>query len=252
MRSARSGSSLIAKIPRFGARHEAVVDGELVGEVAALGDLDRVDLADEVGDRRVGRRELLAEAAVAVHPVDRRVVAVLGDRGARACDDTGIERIVVDLAARDDRHPLVEQADERAHDARLRLAALAEEHDVVAGEQRVGELRDDGVVVADHAVDERLALGEGARRVGADLVLDRSRHPTAGAQLSERGRTGHGAPCVRTGPAFPWAPGRTAASVGRAVPGRYAARRGRWRYKPAVGKGLRRPGSSGFAIPRST
>ena len=61
------------------ARHEPVVDRQLVGEVAAFGDLDRVDLADEVGDRRVGRRELLAEAAVAVHPLDRRVVAALGD-----------------------------------------------------------------------------------------------------------------------------------------------------------------------------
>ena len=44
---------------------------ELVGEVAALGDLDRVDLADEVGDRRVGGGQLLAEAVVAVHPLDR-------------------------------------------------------------------------------------------------------------------------------------------------------------------------------------
>ena len=63
-----------------GARDEAVVQRELVGEVAALGDLDRVDLADEVGDRGVGRGQLLAEAAVAVHPLDRRVVAVLGDQ----------------------------------------------------------------------------------------------------------------------------------------------------------------------------
>ena len=65
-----------------GARHEPVVDGELVGEVAALGHLDRVDLADEVGDRGVGRGELLAEAAVAVHPLDRRLVAALGDEHA--------------------------------------------------------------------------------------------------------------------------------------------------------------------------
>ena len=63
------------------AGHEAVVERQLVGEVAALGHLDRVDLADEVGDRRVGSGELLAEAIVAVHPVDRRVVAVLGGRG---------------------------------------------------------------------------------------------------------------------------------------------------------------------------
>ena len=79
MRSARSGSSLIAKMPAVRARHEAVVQRQLVGEVAALGDLDRVDLADQVGDRGVGRRQLLAEAVVAVHPVDGRVVAVLGD-----------------------------------------------------------------------------------------------------------------------------------------------------------------------------
>ena len=81
MRSARSGSSLIAKMPRLVRGHEAVVDRQLVGEVAALGDLDRVDLADQVGDRRVGRGQLLAEAALAVHPLDRRVVATLVRRG---------------------------------------------------------------------------------------------------------------------------------------------------------------------------
>ena len=63
-----------------GARDQAVVDRQLVGEVAALGDADRVDLADQVGDRDVGRRELLAVAAVAADPVDRRVVALLGDQ----------------------------------------------------------------------------------------------------------------------------------------------------------------------------
>ena len=145
-----------------GARHEAVVDGELVGEVAALGDLDGVDLADEVGDRRVGRGELLAEAAVAVHPLDRRLVAALGDEQPRVLRDR-VVRVVVDLAAGDDRHPLVEQVGERADHAGLRLAALAEEDHVVAGDQRVLELREDGVLVADHAVDERLALARCAR-----------------------------------------------------------------------------------------
>ena len=77
-----------------------------------------------------------------------------------------VVRVVVDLAARDDRHPLVEQVGERADHAGLRLAALAEEDDVVAGEQRVLELREHGVLVADHAVDERLA----ARRCARDGV----------------------------------------------------------------------------------
>ena len=70
-----------------GARHEPVVQRQLVGEVAALGDLDRVDLADEVGDRRVGGGQLLAVAIVAVHPVDRGVVAVLGDEIAGVAAD---------------------------------------------------------------------------------------------------------------------------------------------------------------------
>src|SRR5439155_21670643 len=98
-----------------------------------------------------------------------------------------------------DRHPLVEETDELAHDARLRLAALAEEDDVVTREQRVRELRKNSVVESDHTVDKRFAFGERARRVGPDLFLDRLRHPAAGPQISERGRTGHGAPSVNRG-----------------------------------------------------
>ena len=59
-----------------GARNEAVVEGELVAEVAALGDLDGVDLTDEVGNRGVGGGQLLAVAEAAVHPLDRGVIAL--------------------------------------------------------------------------------------------------------------------------------------------------------------------------------
>ncbi len=64
------------------------MQGELVGEVAALGDLDGVDLADEVGDGGVGGGQLLAVALVAVHPFDGGVVAFGGDEVA-AWRDTG-------------------------------------------------------------------------------------------------------------------------------------------------------------------
>ena len=56
--------------PAVGARDEAVMQGQLVGQVAALGDLDRVHLADQVGDGDVGRGELLGVAPVARQPVD--------------------------------------------------------------------------------------------------------------------------------------------------------------------------------------
>ena len=58
--------------------HQAVVEGQLVGQVAALGDLDGVDLADEVRDRGVGGGELLGEAQVPVDPRQRGGVTLLG------------------------------------------------------------------------------------------------------------------------------------------------------------------------------
>ncbi len=188
MRSARSGNSLMAKIPRFGARHEAVVQGQLVGQVPALGDLDRVDLADQVGDRRVGRGQLLAEAVVAVHPRDRRRVTVLGHQIAGVLRHRRV-RIVVDLAPGDDRHPLVEQVGERADDPRLGLTPLAEEDHVVAGEQRVLELRHHGVLVADDTLEHRFPGGDLGDRVRADLLLHRTRHPARRLQVPECGCT---------------------------------------------------------------
>src|SRR5262249_4465406 len=148
------------------------------------------DLPDQVGDRRVGRRELLAEPAVPVPPLDRSVLAPLGD------EETGVlrhgrVRVVVDLAAGDRGRPLVEEADERPDDARLRLAPLAEEDHVVAGEQRVLELRQHRVVEPDDAVHERLAGGDAGQRVRPDLLLDRPRLPAAGSQLTKGAGTGH-------------------------------------------------------------
>ena len=130
-----------------GARDEPVVNGELVGEVPALGHLDGVDFTDQVGDRGVGSGELLAEAAVAVDPLDRRLVAALGHEQPGVLRD-GVVRVVVDLAAGDDRHPLVEQLGEPPDHAGLGLPALAQEDHVVTGDQRVLELREDGVLVS--------------------------------------------------------------------------------------------------------
>ena len=181
--------------PAVGTRDEAVVEGQLVRQVAALGDPDRVHLADQVGDRDVGGRELLRVAAVPVDPVDRGDVAALGDDRPCRRADRG-ERVVVELAAADHRQPLVEQVDEGARKAGLGLSSLAEEDDVLAGEERVLDRREDGLVVAD---DAREGGSPGARRadeVGAQLLLDRPRLPARVAQLSDRageaGRRGVG------------------------------------------------------------
>ena len=73
------------------------------------------------------------------------------------------------LAARDGGNDGIEQSEEPAQDARLPLAALAEEYDVMSREDRVLDLGDDRVVVPDDAGQERLAGGELAEEVPAHL-----------------------------------------------------------------------------------
>ena len=64
--------------------------------------------------------------------------------------------------------------------------ALAEEDDVVPGEQRVLELGQDGVLVAEDAV-ERAARPAAIRAIGVapDLFLDGDRLPARLAELAE-------------------------------------------------------------------
>ena len=87
--------------------------------------------------------------------------------------------------------PLVEQRDQRAQEPRLGLAAQAEQDEVVLRQQRVDQLRDDGVVVADDAGEQRFARAKFPNEVVADLLVDAPvRHGAAldGApQLAQRG-----------------------------------------------------------------
>src|ERR1043166_10109587 len=93
-------------------------------EVPAARGPDGVEGANEIRERHVGRGELLDVAVVAAHPGDRRVVPGLGEDVAGELRDRG-ERVVVDLATGADGHRLVEQSDERAQNARLRLTPQA-------------------------------------------------------------------------------------------------------------------------------
>src|SRR5439155_16434063 len=123
--------------------------------------------------------------------------------------------VVVDLAAADDGDALVEQRDQRTQQARLGLAALAEEDDVLAGEDGVLQLRDDAVVVAADAGEEGLAGGELADQVAAQLGLDGLDAVLGLAELAEGlGEGCHGVletwRCRLPGPAVPTRPGTSA------------------------------------------
>jgi hypothetical protein len=96
-------------------------------------------------------------------------MALLGDQLAPVPAD-GVERIVVHLAACDDRDLGVEQRDEGAQDARLRLAAGAEEDEVVLGKDGVDELGQHRLLVAEHAGKERRAALERGDEVVAQFL----------------------------------------------------------------------------------
>ena len=187
IRSARSGSSFEPEDPAVGARDEAVVHRLGVAEGAALGHLDRVDVADEVADAGVGGGQLLGVALAAVPPGERQLVADLAEQ-APAPGALRRQRVVVDLAAGDGGAPLVQQLHQGAHQPGLALAALAEQHQVVAGEQGALELGQDGVVEADDAGEGRLARTQPVEQVGADLLLHRARGVAGVTQLAQRRR----------------------------------------------------------------
>ncbi len=125
------------------ARDETEVDRLGVTQAAALRDLHRVDVADQVGDARVRRGELLEISFVASAPRDRQAVAQLGS-ATQAHRGDGFEGVLAELGAFDDRRPFVEQAGQGAQQTGLALPALAEQHDVVPGYQGSLQLRDDG------------------------------------------------------------------------------------------------------------
>jgi hypothetical protein len=168
-----------------GARHDAEVDDLLVGVRAPLGrGLDRVDVADQVGDRDVRRRELLAVALLARDPGDRGRIALLGESAASVLRDRR-EGVLAELASRDRRDLRVEEGDEHAEQARLRLAAQPEEQQVVPGQDRVVERGQHGPLVAVDAGEGALAALDGAAQIRAELVLHAAGRVAARLQLTE-------------------------------------------------------------------
>src|SRR2546426_6767031 len=135
-------------------------------------------------------------ARVARQPGDRRAVAVLVHELAPVLGDRR-ERVVVHFAPREDRDLLVEQRDERAQDAALRLPPQAQQDEVVPGEDPVDELRDHGVLIAHDPGEEEGAVLEQADEILPQLVLDGATDaggapPLGVFQFAQRAWLGHG------------------------------------------------------------
>ena len=168
------------------ARHNAEVDDFLVGEGEPITSrLDGIDVADQVGDGHIRRGELLVVALVTVQPGEGQFVARVGRLAPAALAD-GRVGVVVDLTAGHRRDPLVEQFGQLAQETGLRLAAQAEEEEIVLGEKGVLQLRDDRVLVADDAGEDGLAVALPAHEVAPELFLHRQRPRPGTAESTER------------------------------------------------------------------
>jgi hypothetical protein len=132
--------------------------------------LDRIDIADHVGDRDVRGSQLFDIALVAVQPRDVRVVGLIGDEVAAAAADRHV-RVVVDFAAGEVRRPFVQQSCELADEARFGLAAEAKQNEIVPGKKGVDYLRHHRIFVAYDAGKQRFASLDGTDQVFSDFVF---------------------------------------------------------------------------------
>ena len=155
----------------IGARQQAVVHGQFVGDILpAARRLDRIDVADHIGDGDIGRGQLLHVAMVRREPGDGRVVALFLDQVAAAAADR-VVRIVVDLAALDVRQHVVEQRGQHADQARFRLAAQSQQNEIVPRKNGVHDLRHHGVLIAHNARKQRRGTLQFADQVAAEFVF---------------------------------------------------------------------------------
>ena len=142
--------------------------------MSATSRLDRVEVAEDVRDRHIRRRQLLDVAVLPRDPFDRCLFPVLFDQ-LPAVLGNRVERVVVDLTARQDRHAFVQEIEQRSQDTALGLPAQSQQDEVVLREDGVHHLRNDRVLVAHDAGKEFLSRFQHAHQVLAHLVLDGAR-----------------------------------------------------------------------------
>ena len=144
--------------------------------------LDRVHVAENVGNGHVRGRQFFDEAHFARQPRDGRGVSLfLNQIAARAAERR--ERIVMNFTTGDVGDFLVEKFDQSAQNAALCLAAQSEQNKIVPRQNRIGDLRQNRFFVPVNARKERLAGFELLENVGAKFVLH-------GAARCSRRKTG--------------------------------------------------------------
>ena len=140
-------------------------------QMSALGSFNWIHITDDVGDRHVGCGQLLHETRIAFNPGDGRGVLMKFDRLPAECADR-MKRVVIDLRAGDDWNFRVQQVRKLSNDPALRLAAQAQQNQIVPSQNGVNKLRHDRFVVAHNAGKKSFAALQFTNQIRTQLVFD--------------------------------------------------------------------------------
>ena len=150
------------------------MNGELAGEgVASLRSLYWIDVPDHVGDRDVGRRQLL-DIAFIPEPVGDRGFVSHFSHEVPASSAYRPEGIIVDLAALDAGNRFIQEVGQLPQDAALGLTAETQQDHVVSGEDCVDHVGNDRVLIPHDSGEDRLPILEFSDEIEPHLILDRS------------------------------------------------------------------------------
>src|SRR5215813_9541591 len=98
--------------------------------MTTTGGLDRIDVADQIGNRYIRGRQFFNVAFVGGEPGDRRGIFFARDQLTATPADRRVG-VVVNLASRNIRRLRIEQAGKRTQDAALRLSAQSQQDKVM-------------------------------------------------------------------------------------------------------------------------
>ena len=155
----------------IGARQQTVVHRQFAAQlVATARRLDRIDIADQVRDRHVRRRELFDIAFRRRKPCNARRVTLLLQQITAAPAKRRIG-IVVDFASGNVRKLWIEQGGQGAKDAALGLSTQTKQYKIMPGQNCIDDLRHYRVVIAHNARKNHFSGAQTRDEIVAQLVL---------------------------------------------------------------------------------